>query len=62
MVVGPCGRCARPVVARVALGSGCRRGALDNEERGRAISAEATADTEQSEGVPIRRVGGRLPH
>jgi len=39
MVVGPCGRCARPVVARVALGSGCRRGALDNEERGRAISA-----------------------
>ena len=48
MVVGPCGRCARPVVARVALGPGCGRGALDNEERGRAISA----DTEQSEGVP----------
>ena len=53
MVAGPCGRCARPVVARVAPGPDCRRGALDNEERGRAISA--TADTEQSEGVPIRR-------
>jgi len=60
MVVGPCGRCARPVVARVAPGAGCRRGALDNEERGRAISAEATADTEQSEGAPIRRVGDNI--
>jgi hypothetical protein len=40
MVGGPCCRCARPVVARVALGRGCRRGVLDNVERGRAISAE----------------------
>jgi hypothetical protein len=51
MVAGPCGRCARPVVARVAPRRGCRRGALDNEERGAAIGA----DNERSEGVPVRR-------
>ncbi len=50
MVVDPCGRCARPVVARVALGSGCRRCALDNEKAG-------LSDTRRTERQRPRREG-----